>query len=192
MKKHLPLLTSLLFLVLIANSAVAQTGLTGYYDIVNWTLVENSGSIITSNTPDEITFISGDAGDEDVTYMIITAPNNGTVSFNWDYSTVDEAPEYDFPFYIIDGVEHPFSSFNPGGANTQSGTESFSVTAGQTFGFGAKTSDGILGSATIKTFTFSFPPGEPVPVSIYSVLALFAFIGSVTVFKLRKRIFNIA
>ncbi|WP_297097871.1 hypothetical protein [uncultured Draconibacterium sp.] len=32
---------------------------------------------------------------------------------------------------------------------------------------------------------------EPVPFSIYSVFALFALIGGVTVFKLRKRIFNI-
>ncbi len=33
---------------------------------------------------------------------------------------------------------------------------------------------------------------EPVPVSIYSVFALFVLIGGVTVFKLRNRIFNAA
>ncbi|WP_297097865.1 hypothetical protein [uncultured Draconibacterium sp.] len=191
MKKHLLTLTFLFLLIVVANSAMAQTGLTGYYDILNWTLIENSGSIITSNAPDEITFVSGNSGYEDDTYMTITAPNDGIVSFEWDYTTVDGA-EYDYPFYIIDGDKYTFSTYNESGSNSQSGTESFVVTAGQTFGFGASTTDGIVGSATIKTFTFSFPPGEPVPVSIFSILALFALIGGVIVFKLRKRIFNIA
>ncbi len=86
------------------------------------------------------------------TLATFVAPATATYSFNWSYSTVDENPQWD-PAYYINGVAVPLSA--NGGANTQSGTQSVSVTAGSTFGFQITSTDDSFGPATLTITNLS-------------------------------------
>lgn len=160
-----------------------QNGFYEYYDISNWELHPNSGSIDISGTPLSIEFESGDSGDPDTTYIQIEIPADGIVQFNWSYSTSDD-PVWDYPFYMINGTPHPFSSYDFYGANTQSGVEIINITKGQTFALGVYTEDGQEGSATIEAFSFSAPV---VPVSFIAVLSGLGLIGMGNFFRFRKK-----
>lgn len=161
-----------------------QNGFYGYYDISNWELHPNSGSIDISDAPLSIEFESGDSGHQDLTYIQIEIPADGIVQFNWSYTTSDESPNFDFPFYMINGIVTPFTSIDFSGADTQSGIETINVSKGQTFALGAYTFDGIYGSATIEAFSFSAPI---VPVSFIAVFSGLGLIGLGTFFRFRKR-----
>lgn len=162
-----------------------QNGFYEYYDISNWEEYPNSGNINTSGAPLSIEFESGDSGHQDSTYIQIEIPADGIVQFNWSYTTSDtDGSDYDFPFYMINGESSEFSSFNRGGADTQSGIETINVSKGQTFALGVYTIDGQFGSATIEAFSFSAPV---VPVSFIAVLSSLGLIGMGTFFRFRKK-----
>lgn len=56
----------------------------------------------------------------------------------------------------------------------------------------ASAADGFFDNLPKSILIVNKANAEPVPISIYSVLALFALIGGVTVLRLRRRIFNMA
>jgi subtilisin-like proprotein convertase family protein len=75
-----------------------------------------------------------------------------TFDFDWDYFTLD-GPAFD-PFgYTVDGVYTELT--NPGGSNSQSGSASVSLTAGQTFSFRAYTFDNTCGGSVTQIMNFS-------------------------------------
>ncbi|MDA3929722.1 MAG: hypothetical protein PF541_12265 [Prolixibacteraceae bacterium] len=183
MKKILPVVILLFISSVCFSQLTTSDGLLYYYDILNWTQVPGTGSIDISDAPNSIVFTSGDSGDADSTYIEIKAPAPGVVTFEWAYTTSDGA-QYDFPFYIIDGVITPFNSYDTGGASSQSGTETFTVEAAQMFGFGAYTSDGLFGSCTINTFSFLLPS---VPIGITTILSVFGLSGIAILLRRRKK-----
>jgi len=80
------------------------------------------------------------------------APVDATYTFDWSYSTVDSGPNWD-PAYYINGTAYPLTDdFGP---QTQSGTQSVTVTAGSTFGFSVVTVDDVAGSATLTINNFN-------------------------------------
>lgn len=187
MKKIL-LLSGLIFLIVSALSAQPLTtstyGLNGYYDISNWNIIPNSGTINTSGAPNSLVFVSGNSGDTDTTYISIPSPNWLIVKIGWTYTTADsDGPRWDYPVYILNGVMHQFSSYNVYGSDVQSGLETFTVKEGDTFGIGVYTVDGVMGSCTVNSIAFEF---KTVPVALSTVLIAFVLIG--VTFFVRKRI----
>ncbi len=91
------------------------------------------------------------SGAEGWTDLIVNVTSNVTVSFDWSYTTMD-GPTWDQFGYIINGVYTELT--NPAGANNQTGNASVPLTAGQVFGFRARSSDGLFGPATITVSNF--------------------------------------
>ncbi len=134
---------------------------TGAYDVSNWTLSPSAGSIDTSSAPGSISLTSADDNSNltKTTEMFITVVSGaaGLVSFDWLYDTTDvDGSEFD-PFgWVLNGV---FTQVTIDGLfTTQSGSESFAVDVGDTFGFRTFAIDSILGSATTVISNFSVEP----------------------------------
>ena len=127
------------------------------YAISNWTFSNTNadGSLNTLGAPNSIALTGGDNGSVDIgnTNYTITIPASGTISFNWDYSTVDD-PIFDFPNIIIDGIPTVFSGYNLFGSSNQSGSMTVNVLAGQTFSFNVFTDDNLFGAASIVISNF--------------------------------------
>ncbi|HAN45710.1 MAG TPA: hypothetical protein DCQ32_04065 [Cyanobacteria bacterium UBA8156] len=138
------------------------TGFQGSFAPTNWTLTNTNadgGFVNTASAPNSITLtggnLGGGAGTTDYT-IAITAPANATVSYAWNYTTVD-GPFWD-PFNRLLGGT-PTRLTNDGGGQNQNGTDVFAVTAGQVFGFQIATVDNRLGPGvvTIADFVVAVP-----------------------------------
>jgi hypothetical protein len=79
------------------------------------------------------------------------APVDATYAFDWSFSTADGA-QFD-PAYYINGTAYQLT--DNFGSQTQSGTQSVTVTAGSTFGFSVVTTDDVQGSATLTISNFN-------------------------------------
>ncbi|MEA5416984.1 hypothetical protein [Synechococcus sp. BA-132 BA5] len=189
-KKFLGLMTAGLAsatLGLAASPAQALTQFAGDYAPGNWTqTIGGDGSIDTSGAPSSITLISSNdgSGAQDTDFTI-AAPTAGTVSFDWNFSTADGAA-YD-PFgYLLNGAFTQLT--NNDGAQTQSGSASFSVLSGDVFGFRQNSTDSIFGRASTTISNFNGPTA-PAPASVPGPLPL---LGAGAAFgwsrQLRKRI----
>src|SRR5687767_6964703 len=128
----------ILGLLLTLAAFTAKSQFNGLYAIPNWTDVaaNSNGTTNTVGAPASIEQISSDgmfgAGTQD---FIITIVQSGTISFNWDYSTVD-GPNWDYPQYLKNGVATNLTGYNVAGSTSQSGTQSpIVVCAGDVFGF---------------------------------------------------------
>lgn len=103
---------------------------------------------------DSFPFLPTFTDEELVTFAQIEAEIDGTVSFDWNYSTEDiEGPEFDLAVYV-DSILVDIL-----GANEQSGSLEVEVLAGETLGFGIMSVDNILGEASIEISNFSGPSG---------------------------------
>ena len=111
-----------------------------------------TSSVVTTATGLVMTGSNGGSNTAVTTLATFVAPATATYTFNWSYSTADDAPQYD-PAYYINGVAVPLSAGF--GANTQSGTQSVSVTAGSTFGFQITSQDDLFGAATLTITNLS-------------------------------------
>ena len=126
------------------------------------------------------------SGNDVNTDFTIAAPTAGTVSFDWNYSTLDGSPSFD-PFgYLLNGAFTKLT--DDSGATTQSGSAFFSVLSGDVFGFRQNTIDSGFGraSTTISNFngpTAAVPASVPGPLPILGVGAAFAYSR-----RLRRRI----
>ena len=175
---------------LAANPAQALTQFAGYYAPANWTQsIQGDGSINTGGAPASIS-LSG-ANDFSLnnqnTDFTIAAPLAGTVSFDWAYSNPDDGPQFD-PFgYLLNGAFTQLTN-NSGGSN-QSGSGSFSVLAGDVFGFRQNSSDSFSGRAVTTISNFNGPLPAPGTASVPGPLPL---LGAGAAFgwsrQLRRRI----
>jgi hypothetical protein len=154
-----------------SGSAIIS-GFNGGYAPANWTISytpsPNGGTVNTSGAPANISLTSSDAGigsNQSVIYTV-TVISSGNITFNWNYVTTDVGgSSYDVPEYYINGVNMGFfPGFVSGGPNTQSGTATIAVTAGQTFSFAIRATDDILGAATVTISNFTAPgfAGNPI------------------------------
>jgi hypothetical protein len=179
------LLSAALMLVVSPQAQASIVGFQGPYDPANWTLTTNggNGSVDTSGAPTSITLIGSDTGSgiQIFTDYTTLAVGDGLVSFSWDYITFDGAPNWD-PFgYLLGGTFTQLT--DDSGPLSQSGSASFSVLAGQTFGFWVVTVDDVQGRAqsTISSFEVAAVP-EP---GTWAAAALLA--GGAAFMRWRKR-----
>ena len=175
---------------LAANPAQALTQFAGYYAPANWTQsIQGDGSINTGGAPASIS-LSGADDNSDTnqnTDFTIAAPTAGTVSFDWAYSNPDDSPQFD-PFgYLLNGA---FTQLTINDASlTQSGSVSFSVLAGDVFGFRHNSLSYNFGRASTTISNFNGPLAASGPASVPGPLPL---LGAGAAFgwsrQLRKRI----
>nr|WP_092029681.1 PEP-CTERM sorting domain-containing protein [Marinobacter sp. DSM 26671] len=163
--KNIFLCLSLVFFASSVNAGLIND-FTGGYDVSNWNQSLNGGAIDTTGAPSSILQISsnsgGGASDTDFT---ISALGDGLVTFDWLYKTYDSwGSSYD-PFgWLLNGS---FTQLTQNGSySTQSGTATFAVTTGDVFGFRARATDSIFGSAVTKISNFSAPVNVPEPASL--------------------------
>jgi hypothetical protein len=143
----------------VAPGTVYQAGFAGDFDPVNWSLINLGGvdgTVDVTGAPASITLTGGDNGFEGITVYETVIPINGTVAFNWNYTTTD-VPGYDAFGYALNGVYYALT-WAPGG-----GSFSINVTQGSTFGFLVYTVDGLFGPGVAITDAFLFKsPAFPV------------------------------
>ena len=144
----------------------ASAAFTGAFDPANWGQLPGFGSI-NSFSSGSLSITSGDTGVESYTDVFITVPQNGVISFSWDFSTQDLA-EFEFfgvstltPGFLFTQVSASGDALNPA-PTVQSGTFSLFVSAGDIFSFTAWSIDGSGGPATTRISDFDFA-GIPEP-----------------------------
>ena len=149
---------------------LADTGFTGPYAPSNFTLTNSpsgshNGSVNTSGAPSYVSITGPDdpglhpsVAFTSTTSYTATAGYTGVYSFNWSYSSVDIA-FYDYPNFINGSSVTLFSGFNNGlsGSSTQSGTGSYTITNGTTFGFQIYSFDTLAGAAKVDISNFVWP-----------------------------------
>jgi|688.fasta_scaffold407934_2 hypothetical protein len=171
-----------------ASSASAATvfGFQNQYAPSNWTLTNDSanGSVNTSGAPASISLTAGnnESSVQGTTSYTITAAASGTVKFDWSFS--DPAAFANNFGYLLNG-NFNFLSFT----NGDSGTSTFNVSAGDSFGFRVVTTN-TKGLGTGAISNFEAPAPTPTPVSVpesSSVLGLLALGGLGIGLKCRKR-----
>jgi len=175
---------------LAANPAQALTQFAGYYAPANWTQsIQGDGSINTGGAPASISLSGADDNsitDQNTDFTIAT-PTAGTVSFDWAYSTSDNLPQSD-PFgYLLNGA---FTQLTINDTSlTQSGSVSFSVLAGDVFGFRQNSYASCCGRASTTISNFNGPLPAPGTASVPGPLPL---LGAGAAFgwsrQLRRRI----
>ena len=169
-----------------ANPAEAA-GFSGSYAPNNWTLTNSNadGFVDTSNAPGSISLTGGNnwSYESGQTAYTTTAAVNSLVSFNWYYSTTDWEPYYD-PFgFLLNGVFTELT--DPWGSQSQSGTYSTLLNAGDIFGFAVNTTDNSYGSASVTISDFEATQ-VPEPASVLGLLA-FGALGAGAKLKRNKK-----
>ena len=169
--------------VLVSGSVFdsAEATFIGAYEVSNWSSFDNAGgSVNTAGAPDAISLISGNTGVGGETSFTVTAVNDGWVTFDYSFSTVDWSPFWD-PFgYVLNGVNVELVNDN---ADPLVATISFFVNKGDVFGFFANTVDGVWGASTTVVSNFKGPQAVPEP----AMLAIFGTaLFSLGVFQRRR------
>lgn len=119
----------------------------------------------------------------------VTSSAPGTYSFSWSYLSSDLAgPGGDSFGVIVDATRIPLS--NPGGADAQSGTESF--VAASSFGWFINCSDCIGGSATATISPFAFVAAIPEPETYALMVAGVVAVAVRLRSRLRKSPHNVS
>ncbi|MDB5334442.1 MAG: hypothetical protein JWN70_61 [Planctomycetaceae bacterium] len=140
--------------VAIAPNLNVETNFVGTYSPDTWSFVSApAGSVSTASAPASISLVSGNTGTLSDTSYSHSITADGTLSFNWSYTTSDGA-NYDYPLYLLNGVATILPGYGLSGSTSQSGTLQITVHAGDTFGFRMHSVDGIFGAATIVFSNF--------------------------------------
>jgi len=137
------------------------------YDPSNWTTT-NGGTVDTTNAPTSITVQGSYSGS---TLYTVTAAGSGTVSFDWSYLNRSDSANWSPLFRILNG--NKTTLFNAP-VTSGSGTDSFTVATGDTFGFGIGDSNNALGPGSTTVSNFSAPDATPVPFDFDPSLGLAA------------------
>ena len=170
-----------------ASSASAATvfGFQNQYAPSNWTLTNDNanGSVNTSGAPAFIILTAGnnESSLQGSTSYTITAAASGTVKFDWSF--FDPAFANNFG-YLLNGNFNLLAD-----TNGESGTSTFNVSAGDSFGFRVVTGN-TKGPGIGTISNFEAPAPTPTPVSVpesSSVLGLLALGGLGIGLKCRKR-----
>jgi hypothetical protein len=173
MRAKTPILVSGIVSTFIAAAASAD------FSSASWTLSENSvspsgtsyfvGQVLTvggsasvggsgSLSSSTMTLVSGNSGAGGATWYSAVASAAGTISVDWAYTNAPggDSGGYDGAGWVLNGS---FTVLAINSGSPASGTLTFSVNAGDTFGFGAVTADGILGAGTATFTNFVPAPG---------------------------------
>ncbi|MEY3399354.1 MAG: hypothetical protein RL220_1948 [Bacteroidota bacterium] len=145
----------------VLNGSGIGTGFTGLYAPAEWTVSSGIGNgTVAFNAPTSVTVTgsNGISGSNILTIIEIAVPVSGTFGFNWSWTTVD-LPQFDPGFYQVGGSV--FQLTNNAGAANQTGTVSFSVTAGTVIKIGVNSVDGCCGVASMIVSAFIYPGACP-------------------------------
>lgn len=164
-------LFSVSLLLILSSVAVADDiNFTGMYGPGSFVTNTNggSGSVDTSGAPWNITIHGNNAGGSNIdTTWTTVAAYSGTITFNWSYWTSDsDGGGWDHPFYIVVAGQTVLCCDTFFGTGTGSGTISFHINAGETFGFGVGSADGLFGAGHLKISNFSSVGDVPEPASL--------------------------
>jgi hypothetical protein len=116
------------------------------------------------------------------TYLTTLSRGTGEVSFDWSFSSLD-IPEWDIGGYIQGSVFNILAD-----STGQSGSVSFLVTAGETFGFGVQTIDNAGEPGILTISNFSAPGGAVIPEPGTSASLLLGA-GGLALWRLHRRKF---
>ncbi|TDJ65470.1 MAG: PEP-CTERM sorting domain-containing protein [Proteobacteria bacterium] len=165
----------------------------GDYTLGLWDIAESGGTIDLGGAPGSVSLTSNNGGGFANTDLSFTAFEAVTITFDWDFTTVDpgipgtNGAQWD-PFgYLLNGSFTKLT--NDAGADSQSGTAvTFAVAFGDTFGFRANTIDGIFGAATTTITNFSAIGPAPAVVPLPPSVSLLGFaLGGVLLLQRRRR-----
>jgi hypothetical protein len=187
---------SALALSWIAAPAEAGSFIAGY-DLSNWTLTNTNadGSAATPDLGVTLVLTGGNngSGTPGMTDFVINAPAAGLVQFSWSYMSLDATTPVCGPFanlicddggYLLNGVYTELAD-DTTWMTTGSGTASFSVTSGESFGFRVNTADntGEPGILSITDFSAPINSNAPEPGTWSVALGL----GAVMILAWRRR-----
>ncbi len=163
-----------IFICLIFCLETANANFVGDYDVSKWTEVSDGGSIDTSNAPNSITITGHDITETSpgipadisaATGFFIQASSDGTVTFDWSFTSQDiDGSLADFFSWILITTPTQLTIADES-LFTQSGSESFAVMKGDTFGFNIFSDDSKGGSASVTISNFTAP--VPVPAAAW-------------------------
>jgi len=198
--------------------SLATADFSGPYSPSNWTLdlfgtpPAGDSTVDTSGAPAQIFIEGGNSGcgeemlglgrgesepqgaapfpDECYLTYAVTTPAGGSINFTWNYVTSDvDGPSFERFGYVLNGAFTQLT--DDGGADTQSGTESVAVSAGDQFGLVFDCTDCFEGPADVTISGFGGPgqastTSVPVnsPIALIALIALMAGLG-VVAFRLR-------
>ena len=110
------------------------------------------------------------SGNDDTAFYVQTYASATTVSFTWQYASLDSGGSlYDPAGWILDGVETQLS-IDGGPGTTSSGSSSVDVAAGQTFGWYVHSFDST-GGAGVLAVDEDLPPAVPEPADAALTMA---------------------
>jgi hypothetical protein len=161
--------TTIAALALALTSGSASAAFIGAYDVSNWTQSLNGGSINLAGAPNVVGLTSSNDGSgPDNTDFTIAAAGGGLVSFGWGYTNGDADGSGFDPFgWLLNGV---FTQLTANGQfGSQNGSTSFSVNAGDVFGFRIFATDSSFGSSTASVSGFSAPIPEPASLALLGI-----------------------
>jgi hypothetical protein len=163
------------------------SGFQGNCAPANWTVQQpGNGSVDFLAAPINAILTSNDDSAPGNTFVSIEiqGDNEGIVSFSYFYTTNDQDGAQFDPFgYLLNGA--PIQLVPPpslANGESVSGSFSFQISAGDTFGFYAESTDNALGPSVTEITDFMYVP-IPGPLPVLGLGAAFGFSR-----KLRKRI----
>jgi len=161
--------------------AIAQADFSGPYDHANWTFTQAGNSSFSANLTTLVLTGSNNGSTLNAQKeYTIASDASGTVSFDWDYSSVDSL-NWDYGGFSVNGV------FTTLAFNSTAGTGNFStaVNAGDIIGFWVFSQDSTFGAGVLEITNFSGPVAVPEPGSL-GLLAL-GTVGGALGLRRRRR-----
>ena len=149
--------------LIIFLAPVAHAGFVGDYALNQFTLANTNADGFVSTPDNGLTAVltggNNGSGLPGTTDLLTTATGTGTVAFHYTYSALD-FPGFDYAGYLVDSAFMQLAD-----TDGQSGDATFTVTAGQMFGFRVGTLDnsGEPGILTISNFSAPSGGGGAVP-----------------------------
>ncbi|MCK4873080.1 MAG: hypothetical protein KAS72_10175 [Phycisphaerales bacterium] len=155
--------------VALSLAGAAYADFSGVYAPENWTFeVIWEGSVDTSGAPASIEITGGDNGSgyTDVASFTIAAAADGTFSFDWAYSSIDD-PGWDWVGYYIGDTMYNLSDI-PG----TFGSVSEEVLAGDKIGWFVVSVDSMNGAGVAEISNFTGPIPAPGTLALLGAAAL--------------------
>jgi hypothetical protein len=157
--------------IVLAVPPRANAAFVNQYDLSNFTLTNPDGSAFfeTLNNGQTLIFWGPNDGNGLTGFADLTIPATaaGIVSFTWSYATLD-LPDYDAAGYLIGDVFTQLAA-----SDGQMGQASFSVAAGQVFGFRISSFDNTGEPGVLKVVDFNAPASAvPEPSSFVCLLVV--------------------
>lgn len=159
------------------------------YALSKFTLTNTqaNGTVVSPDGGLSIILTGGNNGSglSGTTDLVIMALKGGTVRFDYAFTSLDYAL-FDFGGYLSAGVFSPLAD-----TDGQSGTATFTINAGDTFGFRLATEDNTGEPGVLTISNFSAPVSEaaavPEPGSLPVLLAITAVIVGIRLWKVQSR-----